>query len=41
MDPTEGEHDFGPFERTRLTGNLVRRCKIAGCKVVSMDGDDA
>jgi hypothetical protein len=25
------EHDFGKFEHTRLTGNLVRRC--SGCEI--------
>jgi hypothetical protein len=32
------DHKFGPFERTWMSGNLVRRC--AGCSIVSMDSDE-
>ena len=34
----EHQHEFGPFQHTRIAGTLVRRC--SGCGVVSLDGDD-
>jgi len=38
VEIAEHEHDFGPFEHTRITGTPVRRC--SGCSVVSLDGDE-
>lgn len=34
------EHDFGPWERSRMAGTVHRKCKVAGCKAISLDGDD-
>lgn len=35
-------HDcvFGPWERSALAGTPHRKCTVAGCQVVSLDGDD-
>ncbi len=36
----EYEHDWGPVEHARLTGNPHRKCQIGGCRVINLDLDD-
>jgi len=33
-------HKWGPFERARFTGNSHRKCQVAGCRAITLDGDD-
>lgn len=36
----EHEHQYGPFERSRITGNPHRKCTVPGCNAVSLDEDE-
>jgi hypothetical protein len=36
----EHEHEWGPMEHARFTGNPHRKCQIEGCRFVSLDFDD-
>lgn len=34
------EHQWGPVEIARFTGNPHRKCQVSGCKYVSLDLDE-
>ena len=36
----EHDHEWGPVELSRMTGNPHRKCQVPGCNEVSLDLDD-
>lgn len=34
------EHDWGPIEHARFTGEPHRKCQVEGCRWISLDFDD-
>lgn len=36
----EHEHDWGPIEYSRFSGNPHRACQIEGCRFITLDLDD-
>ena len=33
-------HVWGPFENARFTGEPHRKCRVPGCRAITLDGDD-
>lgn len=34
------DHEWGPVERSRFSGNPHRKCLVPGCKEITLDLDD-
>ena len=39
--PVPHEHRFGPFELSRFAGTVRRECRESGCRIVTLDGEEA